>query len=136
VLTLDTSGILAALDSGDPHHRQAVTTLRDDGGPLIVAAGIMAEVAYMIEARLGANVLDAFFADLEQGAFTLDCAESDLPRVRALMARYRDMPLGYADASVVACAERQDGRVLTYDRRHFSVVSREGSIRIVGLDQG
>jgi predicted nucleic acid-binding protein len=42
------------------------------------------------------------------------------------------MPLGFADAAVIACAERRGGKVLTYDQRHFSVVAREGTIQIVG----
>jgi hypothetical protein len=64
----------------------------------------MAVVTYMIEVRLGTEVLDAFLADLEAGAFSLDCREGALPRVRFLATRYQDLPLGYADAAVIACA--------------------------------
>jgi hypothetical protein len=94
----------------------------------------MAEVTSMIEARLGFDVLDAFLADIQEGAFTPDCGEDDLPRIRALLTRYRDLPLGYADASVIACTERQGSRVLTYDLRHFPTVAREHTIRIVGFE--
>lgn len=134
MLTLDTSGILAALNARDPHHAQACTTLHADSGPFIIPIGIMAEITYMIEGRLGADVLDAFLADLERGAFTLDCGEGDLSRVRTLVARYRDLPLGYADATVIASAERHRGRILTFDRRHFPPVAREGTIRLVGFE--
>jgi predicted nucleic acid-binding protein len=41
------------------------------------------------------------------------------------------LPLGSADAAVIACAERHGGRVLTLDRRHFGVVEREGTISLV-----
>lgn len=131
MLTLDTSGILAGLNKHDPHHAEARAALGDDGGPFIVPAGIMAEVAYLTEVRLGAEVLAIFLEDLEEGAFTLDCGEDDLSRVRALIARYRDLPLGYADAAVIACAERNSGRVLTFDFRHFPAVAREGTITLL-----
>ncbi|QGH70750.1 hypothetical protein GCE65_15545 [Pseudactinotalea sp. HY158] len=40
-----------------------------------------------------------------------------------LVARYRDLPLGTVDASVVATAERLDiSEIATVDRRHFTVV--------------
>jgi predicted nucleic acid-binding protein len=40
-----------------------------------------------------------------------------------LVSRYRDLPLGTADASVVAAAERLGAKqVATFDRRHFMVV--------------
>jgi predicted nucleic acid-binding protein len=132
VLTLDTSGLLAALNGRDPHHSEALNVLRADGGPFLVPAGIMAEVAYMIEHRLGAAVLDAFLSDLEEGAFTPEYQGSDLHRIRALITRYRDLSLGFADATVIACAERNGGAVLMYYLRDFLVVAREGTIRVLG----
>lgn len=40
-----------------------------------------------------------------------------------LVAKYRNLPLGAADASVVAAAERLGtSTIATLDRRHFSVV--------------
>jgi predicted nucleic acid-binding protein len=39
------------------------------------------------------------------------------------MSRYRGVPLGLVDASIMALAERyQIQRILTFDRRHFSIV--------------
>ena len=47
------------------------------------------------------------------------------------MERYADLPLGFADAAVIACAERNGGRVMTFDRSDFDVVAAEGPITIV-----
>jgi predicted nucleic acid-binding protein len=77
------------------------------------------------------NTVDPFLADLERGNLTLDCGDEGLPRVRELVARYSDLPLGYADAAVIACAERHGGLVLTLDRRDFGVVAREETIRLL-----
>lgn len=85
----------------------------------------------MIERRLGATVLDLFLGDLESGAYVLDCGERDLPRIRELVRRYADLPLGTADASVIACAERNGGRILTSDVRDFGVVARDARITLV-----
>ena len=56
-------------------------------------------------------------------------AQGDFARIRELVGRYADLPLGFADASVIACAERNGGRVLTFDARDFGVVAREGTIQ-------
>lgn len=49
--------------------------------------------------------------------------QKDLARIAELVWRYRDLPLGTADASVVALAERLDVKTIaTLDRRDFSVV--------------
>jgi predicted nucleic acid-binding protein len=131
VIVLDTSGVFAALAVDDRHHAAAAAALDADRGPYVIPAGILAEVGYMIETKLGAPVLDAFLDDLIEGAFSFDCGEADLTRIRELVSRYADMPLGLADASVIACAERTSGRILTFDRRDFGVVAREGRFQLV-----
>ena len=130
-MVLDTSGLFAVLASDDRHHHAALAALSDDRGPYVVPAGILAEAGYMIETRLGIDVLGAFLSDLETDAFTYDCDASDLRRIRELTARYHDLHLGVADAAVVACAERTMAPILTFDRRDFQVVAREGTISIV-----
>ncbi len=130
VITLDTSGLVSLVNARDPNHGKASAALAAAGRPYIVPTGILAEVAYLLESRMP-NAADAFLVDLESGAFIQDCGEETLPRVRELVQRYRNLPLGYADAAVVACAERNGGLVLTFDRRDFGAVAREGTIRIV-----
>ncbi len=61
----------------------------------------------------------------------IDCGERDLPRIRELVGRYADLSLGTADASVIACAERNGGRILTFDVRNFGVVARDARITLV-----
>ena len=128
LITLDTSGIFALLNRGDTDHERVKSALFEDKGPYLVPAGILAEIAYMVEERLGARALDSFVQDLESGGLTLECGEEDLSRIRELVGRYEDLPLGFADASVISCAERNGGRVLTLDLRHFGVVAAEGRI--------
>ncbi len=130
LITLDTSGLVALLNRADVHHQTVSAVLAEDPGPYFVPVGILAEITYMLERRHGMEALDAFLADLETGAYTLDCGENDLPRIRALVNRYGDMRLGFSDAAVIACAETKDGRVLSVDRRHFDVVAREGTITV------
>jgi len=92
---------------------------------------MLGEIGYLVERRLGTRVLDLLLSDLESGALTLDCGDRDFPRIRELVQRYADLRLGFADAAVVACAERMGGRVLTLDRRDFDVVAGEGRISVL-----
>lgn len=65
-----------------------------------------------------------FLGDLAAGNLIAEnLAAGDWLRIAELVARYRDLPLGTADASVVAAAERLGvGTVATLDHRHFAVV--------------
>ena len=131
LITLDTSGLFALLNRRDKDHGRARIALLEDKGPYLVPAGILAEITYLVERRLGQRVLDGLLADLETGGFTLDCGEENFGRTRELVGRYADMPLGFADASVISCAERNGGRVLTLDLRHFGTVAAEGKLSLL-----
>jgi uncharacterized protein len=128
IVTLHTSAVFALLNQRDPDHEPVRRALLADRGPYLVPAAILAEIGYLTEQRLGLEVLDAFLADLQERAFVLEPPDDDLARIRELFRRYADLPLGLADAAVIACAERHGGRVLTLDTRHFGTVSREGTI--------
>lgn len=131
LITLDTSGLFALLNRKDRDHERVKVAFSEDPGPYLVPSGILAEISYMIERRLGMRMLQTFVSDLEARRFALECGEEDLPRIRELVDRYEDLPLGFADASVISCAERNGGRVLTLDLRHFGVVAGEGSISLL-----
>jgi uncharacterized protein len=126
----DTSGLVAVVTANDPDHRAAVDAMTAAGGPFVIPAGILAEAAYMIERDSGTNTLAAVLDDLASGAYTLDCGQHDFPRIKELVIWYADLPLGFADAAVIACAERTKAAVLTFDRRDFEVVARKGTFRI------
>jgi predicted nucleic acid-binding protein len=124
VLTLDTSALYAILLRQDPEHERMVSARDTDRGPYFVPAGILAEIGYMLQRRPRLTALNTFLTDLESAAYTLDCGERDLPRIRELVNRYADLRLGFSDSAVIACAERHRGRILTSDRRDFDAVAR------------
>lgn len=129
MITLDTSGVVSLVNARDPEHRAARVALEAAGRPYLLPVGILAEITYLLESRMP-SVADAFLGDIESGAFTPDCGEDRVRRVRELIDRYKDLPLGFADATVIACAEQNGGLILTLDRRDFGVVAREGKIQL------
>lgn len=72
---------------------------------------------------------------IESGAVSiLPLDEADVPRMKALMRQYRDLPMDFADASLVRVAEREKLlKVFTLDRRDFQVYrsSRIGRFTII-----
>ena len=131
VITLDSSAVFALLNRRDPDHRRVKAALEEDPGPYLIPAAILGEVAYLVEARLGNKAMDLFLDDLVTGGYSLDCGEDELPRARYLAKKYADLPLGFADAAVVACAEANGKRVLTLDTRDFSVAGKESGLAIL-----
>jgi uncharacterized protein len=130
MIVVDTSAILALEDHNDAHHARALAAIGGSGS-LVLPAGILAEVDYMVTRRINATAMGPVLRSLDDGSLVLDCGDGDLTRVRGLLERYSDLALGFADAAVVACAERLGAEVLTFDRRDFDVVAGEGTFRVV-----
>ena len=124
-VVLDTSALLALLNRSDPNHEPVKDILVTEPGHLIIPVGILSEICYLIELRLGHQVFALFFDDLIQENFSLDCGTQDLTDIKRLAERYANLPLGYSDAAVVCCAVRTTQRIVSLDRRDFQVVQRE-----------
>lgn len=132
MITLDTSGLIAYIAVRDRQHARVMGVMNSDPGPYIIPVGILAEMTFMIERDFPPDVEQVFLQDLRDAAYQLDWDPVDLSRIQQLTRRYHDLALGFADAAVIACAERHGGRVLTVDRRDFVVVARgEGSIEVL-----
>lgn len=118
----DTGPLLAYLNRNDPHHRWAVALMKQVRAPMLVCEAVLTEVVYFL--REDGLAIDPLFQLLEREAIRLSFdLSAHWSRIRTLMSRYQQMDL--ADASVVVMTELQaESRVLTIDRRDFSVYRR------------
>jgi uncharacterized protein len=124
VLLVDTGVIVAAADRSDPHHDSYAQLLEETNGSLITSPLVIAEAAYLINRKLGATAELALYTAIIDDTLVVETlTHIDWTRIRELAGRYRNLPLGGTDASVIALAERLDTcRVATLDHRHFRVV--------------
>ncbi|NNE95917.1 MAG: PIN domain-containing protein [Acidimicrobiales bacterium] len=123
-MIVDAGPLYAYVDSDDRHHAACLELLETHRGPLIVPTLVITEVAYLIGTRLGADVEVRFLGDFAAGNLFAEAVHaSDWMRMAELVAQYRELPLGTADASVIVTAERLGiTEIATLDRRHFTVV--------------
>ncbi len=124
MLLVDTGVIVAATDRSDPHHAACARLLEEAEGSLVTSPLVIAEAAYLINRELGAAAeLTLYTAIIDDALVVEMLTHADWLRVRELVGRYHDLPLGGTDASVIALAERLDtAHVATLDHRHFRVV--------------
>lgn len=137
MILLDTSGLLAWLDSSQRLHARVAAAMESEQPPFLLSPFVLAEIDYLLATRVGTSAEQAFLSEVANGVFRLEPFEStDLEQAVAILERYEDLDLGVADASIVVLAERHRAdRILTLDERHFRVVtSREGPFRLVPAD--
>jgi uncharacterized protein len=126
LILLDTSGLLAAIDTRQRQHAACAAVLREHDGPLLLSPFVLAELDYMLATRVGQHAETALLGEVARGAYQLESfGAEDVAEARRVIVKYASLELGLADASIVVLAARHRARdVLTLDRRHFGVVKR------------
>lgn len=124
MIIIDTGPIVAASSAKDPDCERSLGALGSLREPPAISPFVVTEVCYFLATRATAADESAFLRSLAAGTFRLiDLLAEDIERSADLVDQYADLPLGAADASVIALAERLNiTTVLTLDERHFRVV--------------
>ncbi len=101
--------------------------------PLVTSTAVLTELFHL----LGDTETEAAWAFLRSGAVTVrPIDDSDLPALAALMRRYRDRPMDFADATLVHLARRESlSTVFTVDFDDFETYRIEGRKRFSIIPQ-
>ena len=118
---VDTGPLVALLDRSDPDHVACQETLRSLNDSMVTVWPVITEAMYMLRAYWQAQ--EALWEMIEIGAVEiLQLGIDDVPRIKELMRKYRDLPMDLADAALVRAAERERlRRIFTLDRRDFQI---------------
>jgi predicted nucleic acid-binding protein len=126
LILVDSSGLLAAIDSTQRENDAAAHTLEAAEPPLLLSPFVLAELDYFLADRVGSEAEIALLEEVAAGAYQLEPFDrDDVAKALVVIHKYADLGLGLADASVVVLADRHDvSDVLTLDERHFRTVRR------------
>jgi hypothetical protein len=125
----DTGALLALLDRSDRWHPACARAYADLRLPLATSAAVLAELFHL----LGDDPREvrAAWGFLRSGAVSvLPIGDDDLPDLHALMERYHDRPMDFADATLVRLARRESlSTIFTVDHGDFETYRIEGRRR-------
>ena len=117
---VDASALIALLDRDDAGHDRCVAALGQVREPLATVWPALTEAMHLLgETPRATGALCDMVSDEALGLLDVDAA--DMARIKALMQKYRDLPMDFADAALVCVAERERiTRILTLDN-HFRI---------------
>ncbi len=121
---VDAGPLVAVLDESEGDHQRCVSVLKRLSDPMITTWPVVTEaMALLGQTQNPLDSQDALLDMLDrQIVLVVELRREDVPRLRALIRKYRDLPMDLADATLVRVAERDAVRqVFTLDRRDFQV---------------
>jgi predicted nucleic acid-binding protein len=120
-LLLDTGAFVALVDRSEKRHADCVAALDAWTGAIVTTEAVLTETLYLLGPYWGSQkVCLKFF--IREAFLLVPASRASLRRVSMLMERYRNVPMDYADATLVALGEELGtDRVFTLDHRGFAV---------------
>lgn len=128
MIILDTSGLLAAVDTSQRAHEAARRALEAAPAPWVLSPFVLAELDYLLATRVGQAAERALLGEVGREVYRLDALEpAEITATERLIGRYAQLEIGLADASLVVLANRYGVRdLLTLDERHFRTIRGPG----------
>ena len=116
---LDTGFIVALVDARDRDHARCTEVWKSVRGKLVSVEGVLAEAAHLLRRNPG-GVRHAVELAIAAGTIFVPSSSKRFRRALDLIDKYRDLPMDWVDALLVASAEETGiNQVLTLDERGF-----------------
>ncbi|MGD0959631.1 MAG: PIN domain-containing protein [Methylomonas sp.] len=125
MIIADTGFWVGLFDKSDSNHTVCKQFLSQCKEPLVTTAPVLTETVHLLNQRHYQKIALNFLALLIQlqnkQLFTIfEAGNTLLPRQFELMRQYEDLPMDFADASLVVLAEHLGhGRIVSTDKRDF-----------------
>lgn len=115
---LDTGPLVALLDAADPWHAACRDAFNELDSPLATTEAVLTETLHLLGNFRSQDLALSFVR--RGAAYLVPTDLSALTSIQALMKKYADTPMDYADATLVHLgAEIGSNVVFTLDRRGF-----------------
>jgi uncharacterized protein len=122
-VAVDTGPLVALFDRSEARHADAVRFFSGLKDRCFVTVAVVTEVMYLLS-DVGDAALDFLYC-LRIGDFVIvDLDSTDWIRVEALMRKYRDTPMDFADATIVTICERIGTKFVATMDSHFTIYRR------------
>ncbi|MDZ4383299.1 MAG: PIN domain-containing protein [Nitrospirota bacterium] len=117
---LDTGAFVALLDRSERNHDRCVRFLKEFKGKLLTTEPVLTEAIYLLGSSVKTQRTCIEFI-LKGGATLVPQSLESLSRAITLMEKYNDIPMDFADATLVVLAEEiAVEEVFTLDIRGFN----------------
>ncbi len=125
-ILLDTGPFVALLDSSEKNHERCLRFFKEFKGRLFTTEPVLTEVLYLLGPSIKAQRASIEFI-LKGGAMLVPQSQESLRRGSELMEKYKDIPMDFADATLVVLAEEMGiTESFTLDVKGFNAYRIQG----------
>lgn len=129
---VDAGPLIALFDRDDNFHQKMVDFLRSRDYRFVTTVAVLTEVSYMLNFSVDAQV-NFFEWVMLKGVILEEITQKDIARVVGLTKKYRDLPMDFADATLVVAAEKTGIRSIVSLDSDFDIYRLSGKVMIMNV---
>jgi predicted nucleic acid-binding protein len=134
-ILIDSGPMIALFDQSDRYHGASVEFIRNCNAELVTTLASLTETLHLLD--FNRQVQMDFLTWVNAGALTIESVDiHGLSRVQALMQKYLDLPMDFADACLVYLAEKLNIQTIATIDRDFDVYRIKGKHPFTTLIKG
>lgn len=124
-ILIDSGPLIALFDSSDTYHHKSLDFIKQNKSHLITTIASVTETLHLLDFNRNAQI--DFIKWINRGAVEIHNIENlDFQRIRELTEKYRDLPMDFADSSLVLLAEKLGINTIATVDRNFSIYRING----------
>ena len=128
-ILIDAGPLIALFDASERHHRLIRAFLAKKQYGFVSTLAVFAEVSHMLDFSRYAQ-RDFYEWVIHKGVIIADINQHDMPRIVELTEKYADLPMDFADATLVIAAEKTGIREIISLDRDFDIYRLPGKEQI------
>jgi predicted nucleic acid-binding protein len=106
-ILIDAGPLIALFDRDDKYHERVKAFIKDKPYQFVTTEAVLTEVSYMLSFNINAQ-LDFFEWVVNKGVDIQEIETYDLGTIIEMIRKYQDLPMDFADATLILAAERTD----------------------------
>ena len=126
---IDSGPLIALFDSSEKHHHSVKSFLKEHPCRYVSTIAVFTEVSHMLDFSTRAQ-RDFYEWIMCKGVIISDINQNDMPRLVELTDKYADLPMDFADGTLVITAEKTGIREIISLDKDFDIYRLPGRERI------
>ena len=131
-ILIDAGPLIALFDSSDKYHSGIRSFLKEHPFRYVSTIAVFTEVSHMLDFSAAAQ-RDFYEWVMRKGVFIGDINQNDMLRLVELTEKYADVPMDFADASLIITAEKTGIRQIISLDKDFDIYRLPGKEMISNI---
>ena len=124
-ILIDSGPLIALFNARDRHHQGVKAFLKEHPYRFVSTLAVLTEVSYMLDFSDRAQ-RDFYEWVMFKGVILSEINQNDMPRLVELTTKYADLPMDFADATLVITAEKTNIREIISLDKDFDIYRLAG----------